>query len=239
MDPTLQTAESQAVTLATPAAIAKLANPFEFYPTPAPFTRWLFEPQYITVGRGCVVAEVCCGSQAIVGAVSDPESKIHWVTNDLDPYWDAEHHFDATSDDLYRATGDVDWVVTNPPFSAAVDIINQALKHARVGVAMLLRISIHEPTKTGPRRTWLAENPPNGILFLPRFAYQRSRKDGQWATDSVTCCWCIWRKDHYPQFIDYAPDRVIAELQAYTPTYRAEMDRLMLTHAKAKGLVLA
>lgn len=41
----------------------------------------------------------------------------------------------------------------------------------------------------------MAEHTPTGILWLPRFAYQRSKKTGKWTTDSVCACWVVWLKD--------------------------------------------
>jgi hypothetical protein len=122
--------------------------------------------------------------------------------------------------------GPVDWAVSNPPFEPAVDIIENMLAISRVGVAMHLRASIHEVLKTGVRRTWLSNRPPNGILWLPRFAFQRSPTTGDWATDSVCSCWVIW--DHSgEQFIKYADERVLDELDAETKSYRDNMDALM------------
>jgi hypothetical protein len=93
---------------------------------------------------------------------------------------------------------------------------------------MHLRASIHEVLKRGPQRTWMAEHRPTGLLWLPRFGYQRSRTTGKWATDSVCACWCVWLKDPAaPQFIHYAPEWVLDALKRETPAYRARMDELM------------
>ncbi len=82
----------------------------------------------------------------------------------------------------------------------------------------------------------MREHTPTGILWLPRFAYQRSKTTGKWTTDSVCACWVIWLKDpNAPQFIRYAPESVIDELDAETPAYRARMDRLMLNYATAEA----
>lgn len=200
-------------------------NPFEFYPTPAPATEWLFTELQIR-GR---CADVTVGARDIITAADhyDPLNARTWVTNDLDPRWPADFHLDAKHPELYRELGDVDWHIGNPPFTPAVDIIRHARKYARVGVAMHLRISIHEPTKTGIRRSWLHDDPPTGILFLPRFAHQRSPKTGKWSTDSATCCWCVWTNDDRPHFIRYAPEHVIERLQRGEANYRTRMDRLM------------
>lgn len=221
---------------------------FEFYETPDTYTRYLFSEVEING----TVFEPCVGSGAILGAVrkfqwfpagtpdipsrrlrrSPREWPSHWVTNDLDPRWSSDFNADAADvavwQDADRLAGGIDWTVTNPPFTPAIEIIRHALKYSRVGVAMHLRASIHEVLKTGIRRTFLSEHTPTGILWLPRFAYQRSKKTGDWTTDSVCACWVAWLKDPSArQFIRYAPEWVLDQLAAETPAYRARMDALM------------
>lgn len=198
---------------------------FEFYETPDPFSEFLFDEVNIT-GRVC---EPCVGSGAIIRASDRHRTHLErqWVTNDLCPAFASEWNLDATKGELYTAVGDVDWFVSNPPFSPAIDIVNYCLEHARVGVAMHLRISINEPLKRGPRRSFLVDRPPTGLLFLPRFAYQRSAKSGKWSTDSVTSAWHIWRKDNPAQFIRYAPPLVVQQTTRYTKTHRSRMDQLL------------
>jgi hypothetical protein len=150
-----------------------------------------------------------------------------WFENDLDSRWAADCHKDATDETLWQSH-EFDWVVSNPPFTPAIEIITLALKYAKVGVAMHLRASIHEVLKTGIRRTWMAKHTPNEIMWLPRFAYQRSKMTGKWTTDRVCACWVIWLKDpEAPQRIRYAPESVIDALDAETPAYRTRMDSLM------------
>jgi hypothetical protein len=196
---------------------------FEFYETAEPFTRWLFaymaERHMPITGRKF---EPCVGNGAIVRAAGD----WRWFTNDLDPRWPADVHKSATDETLWQAH-EVDWTVTNPPFTLAVPILKHALKYSVRGVAMYLRLSIHEPLKEGDRRKFFAENKPTAVLTLPRFAHQRSRAKGIWSTDSMTSCWCVWVKGETRQFIDYAPESVIDELAAFTPEYRERMDALM------------
>lgn len=208
-------------------------NPLEFYETPAAFTRWLFQTVDIR-GR---IAEPCAGAGAIErdSARQWPEgspiafrSDREWVLNDIDPFWRSnQSHMDATTQRYWDQVGELHWTVSNPPFEPALDIIEHALAHSQVGVAMHLRASIHEPLKTGPRRTWFREHRPTGILWLPRFAYQRSPSTGDWTTDSVCACWVIWLQDQAAvPFIDYAPEWVMDELKTDTPAYRARMDAI-------------
>lgn len=198
---------------------------FEFYETPNAFTRYLFSA--MTKHRPIVgtIVEPCVGSGAIVRASLECAyaAQRRWVTNDLDERWPATTHADARQ---LIAPGD--WWISNPAFTPAVGIVQQGFTQATVDVAMHLRASIHEVLKTGIRRTFLAQHTPTGILWLPRFAYQRSPTTGKWTTDSVCACWVIWMFDpRIPQFIEYAPERVIDELDAETPAYREQMDRIM------------
>jgi hypothetical protein len=196
---------------------------YEFYETAEPFTRWL---NRWTADHGWPIGgdiyEPCCGDGAIVRACVGPNQR--WFMNDLDPRWE-RGGLDATKSAAWRTP--FDWTVTNPPFTKAVPILEQALTHSRIGVAMYLRLSIHEPLKVGTRRSWFAAHKPTAVLVLPRFAHQRSKKYGIWSTDSMTSAWCLWIKGETRQFIDYAPESVIDELEAFTPLYRARMDALM------------
>lgn len=207
---------------------------FEYYATPEPFTTWLFTEMarqgVPIVGR---IFEPCVGDGAILRAAALRPKEFGvdntWITNDLDLRWPADHHFDAAGPWLPHVPFDaVDWTVTNPPFTPALKILDRALTHSRVGVAMHLRASIHEVLKTGVRRRWMADNLPTGILWLPRFAYQRSPTTGKWTTDSVCACWVIWLKQSWhKQFFRYAPTSVIDALDAITPAYRRSMDAIM------------
>ncbi len=195
---------------------------YEFYETPRAFSHWLFA-EFDVCGR---VFEPCVGNRAILDA-RWPPNRVNWFTNDLDPRWPADVHKDARDRTLWEAH-EFDWTVSNPPFTPAIEIIDRAIEFSKVGVAMHLRASIHEVLKTGVRRTWMREHTPTGILWLPRFAYQRSKTTGKWTTDSVCACWVIWLKDpNAPQFIRYAPESVIDELDRETPHYRERMDTLM------------
>lgn len=196
---------------------------FEFYETAEPFTRWLFSywrAHMRGINGRCF--EPCVGNGAIVRASGHG----HWFTNDLDTRWPADVHKCATDETLWRAH-EFDWTATNPPFTLAVPILKHALKYSRVGVAMYLRLSIHEPLKEGDRRSFFRENRPTAMLTLPRFAHQRSRARGIWSTDSMTSCWCVWDKRETKQVIDYPPTSVLDDLAAFTPIYRERMDALM------------
>ncbi len=212
------------------------ANGFEFYETPQAFGSYLFRTVDIR-GR---LFEPCVGAGAIIRAHGDPTV---WRTNDLDPRHPADTHLDAEQPACWAAAGPIDWTVTNPHFSGWMKVLQLALEHSRVGVALHLRASVHEVLRTtaqrkkdgtprkrsADRRTFMRRHTPTGILWLPRFGYQRSITTGKWSTDSVCACWVVWVKDPArAQFIDYAPEWVLEALDAETPEYRACMDALAM-----------
>lgn len=207
-------------------------NPLEFYETPRAFIRCLFQSVKIT-GR---LIEPCVGSGAIV-THSQPYLKdagATWTrTNDIDPRWrkrgDADTSEDATSKEFWDDLDDYDFMITNPAFSTAPAILTHGLRTALKGVALYVRISFNEPVEADKRGELLRHNPPNEIIFLPRFAYRRSPKTGDWSTDSMTCCWMVWRNDNaadMDQRISYAEPWVLEMLKADTEAYRDNMDRL-------------
>ena len=180
---------------------------FDFYPTPAPFTRSLV--YYVPEIAGSFVLECASGDDAITEVLRD-EFVCTVVTNDLDPGHPAQMKFDAAAKEswpffaLAAAMHDgqrqaFDWIISNLPFNVAFPIVQHAVEHARVGVAFLLRKTFLEPTEE--RGEWLSKHPPSRIIGLPRHNF---RGEG---VDSVPCDWMIWErhpnKAAYPIEIDY------------------------------------
>lgn len=202
-----------------------MRHEFDFYETPDPLTEWLFSEHDIQ--GECY--EPCVGDGAIIRASNRIHGARNWRTNDLDPRWEANTTLDAASIEAWQLFPD--WVVSNTPFSHWNQIAERAYNGSRTGVALYLRLSAHEPKKS-EFKGWWSKFPPSHIYICPRFAHQRSRRSGQWSTDSVTCCWTVWDKRAVlEQRIIYAPDSVIDALDAYTPSYRDRMDALMAKRA--------
>ncbi len=176
--------------------MTRIAN--DHYPTPPWMTQCLIDHASI---QGTVF-EPCAGKDlAIVKCFAGHRV----LTNDLyvsDPCVDFQR--DATSwiecwypqlrDDLRVA----DWVITNPPFSDQQKIIRHAYDAARVGIAMLLRVSADEMTMSDPDRyNWWADHPESLVIKMPRFSFANSSKTGKPSVDNTYCQWFIWRKDGY------------------------------------------
>ena len=204
-----------------------MRHDFDFYETPDPLTAWLFSEHHI-IGS-CY--EPCVGSGAIIraAAASSLAEARSWTTNDLDARWGAQTALDATTNGAWSMH---DWTVSNTPFSCWNEIAEQALGYSRVGVALYLRLSAHEPKKS-EFRDWWTRHPPSALYVCPRFAHQRSRKSGEWSTDSVTCCWTVWDTRMSGQIIKHAPATVLSALDSYTPLHRSRMDALMKARTAA------
>jgi hypothetical protein len=158
-----------------------------FFETPRWQTRALLRHQPDIAG---VVLDPCAGNGSIASVVSRSGTRVS--TNDWDTDLSADWHLDARSPDLYARVGPVDWVVSNPPYAIpmCLDVVVRAVREARIGVAMLLRISFREPTRHRfPRGPWLKKNPVSRVLTFPRYSY---RVDGK--LESATTEWVVWLK---------------------------------------------
>lgn len=141
-----------------------------------------------------IVGEPCKGS----GNLSDlfpyiNDVSCHW-TNDLDPSVDdADFYLDAADAKSWEKFPDADWIITNPPFNVAFPILENAYNHARIGVAMFLRLTFQEPTEE--RAKWLFSHPRYLDLVYPRFKFRKGKDGRSWQTDSVPIIAMVWRKD--------------------------------------------
>lgn len=166
-------------------------HPLDFYETP---------PHYIAALIGEVaiyghVFEPCVGDKAIADALDNLGAVRTVVTNDIDHKRKARNHEDARKPGTFEQ-GDYtfDWIVTNPPFSDELLILENALDVCP-NVAFLARLSFLEPTED--RSHLLESNPPKRIIVLPRYSF-RLNDDGKRQTDNVTCCWMVWGNNVEP-----------------------------------------
>lgn len=98
----------------------------------------------------------------------------------------------------FGALGSCDWLVTNPPWNLASDIAAYAAGSARVGVALLLRLSFLEATRA---RLWLRTDPPAAVLVLPRISFT-----GDGRHDSVVPAWFLWGETKVRGVRVYGPE---------------------------------
>lgn len=164
-------------------------RPNDFYPTPEWATEELIR-RYPAVIRNGWVGEPCAGDGAITKVL---ERHVYGVrTNDINYNTDPDSCVDATKPGAFEEMFDgyrPSWIVTNPPFKSAPEIVKGAYDYAYSGIAMLLRLSFLEPCKN--RVDFLKAHPPTSIYVLPRISFT-----GDGRADTVTCAWMIWDKSH-------------------------------------------
>lgn len=163
----------------------------DFYPTgggrPAlvagkPTPVWAARALYRRLPQIERIAEPCVGTGDLVAGRED----VVW-TNDIDETREATYHLNASTPGAWLEFPRAPWIVTNPPFNLAHQILTCALDFALDGVAMLLRLSFLEPTEQ--RAHMLNRRPPTRMLVLPRISFT-----GDGKTDNVTCAWLVWSK---------------------------------------------
>lgn len=134
-------------------------------------------------GREIRIYEPCVGAGAITNALAK-RGFGGFVTNDIGPAHAADFHEDAAT---FVPKVPFDLVISNPPFNRAFEILKN-LRACGYPVAFLLRLTFLEPTKA--RGAWLRDNPPDGMIVLPRYSFT-----GDGKVDSVTCAWMVWGSD--------------------------------------------
>jgi hypothetical protein len=149
----------------------------------------------LDLGSPPVFLEPCSGDGAIADILSIkfPDSGV--IRNDIDPERTADYHLDMAEERSWRFLRSVrpfDWVITNPPFTVANQIVPYGVRFARRGAIFLLRLTWLEPTQ-GRREFWKYSDLPLGGFYPinPRPVF-RVNKDGKPGTDSVTVAWFIW-----------------------------------------------
>lgn len=84
----------------------------------------------------------------------------------------------------------VAWIITNPPFKYADQFMAEALRHARRGVAMLVRTSALEGIKRYEKIYKI--HPPSTVAqFVERVPMVKGRIDKK-ASTATSYCWLVW-----------------------------------------------
>lgn len=145
----------------------------------------------VSCATGDVLDPCGCDSDAVavnIGAL--PQCTVR--CNDIDSELCAVTHADATSSQYWDTTKHPDWIVGSPPYHYAAQIARQAIKTAKVGVALKLRLTFLEPCVS--RADIMLDSPPTQLIVLPRVTAYNKRK-GVSSHDWVTEAWCIWLKE--------------------------------------------
>lgn len=164
----------------------------DFYVTDSFIIESLLKKEYFNKR----ILEPACGT----GAISEVLKKHNYFVFSSDKY---DHNYGTIYDffDILYFPGDV---VTNPPFTIALEFVLHALEIVQEGskVAMLLRLQFLEGQKRFEKL--FKNNPPYKIyVFVKR---QNCYKNGieEKQSSIITYAWFIWKKGYkgYP-FIDW------------------------------------
>ncbi len=166
----------------------------DYYPTPAWMADVLIDDFKYSPGanrfnyRTHTMLEPCVGQGHIVKAFdAHGEMSIDWTSNDIDPKHTADRHEDATTDEYWDSIGEFDFVVSNPPFDEAFEIVRHAVEHAAIAVCMLLPLNFTESTQE--RRDWLDAHPPTRQVTMRRWSFRRNH-----STAGIAVAWMVWGK---------------------------------------------
>lgn len=160
----------------------------DFYETPPGLTRCLLDIVYIN-GK---ILEPCAGKGAITKVLKE-KTHSFVIENDINPEFKTEYRFDATKSSEYPEYLGIDWIITNPPFCQAHEIISTAWEKCNKGIAMLLKVTYSEPTQK--RGQWLQKHrkhETHRITFSPRPQFIPGG-----GSDSTTVAWFVWQKNRY------------------------------------------
>ena len=120
------------------------------------------------------------------------------ISNDISHRREADFNLDASQDEFWdklrETKGEVDWVVSSPPFqlTQCSSIVRRCLDaRPKCGVAMRLRLGFLEAA--GPRK-WLREQPPSGIIVIPRRSNDRNGLPFL-SFDFCSQGWLVWFTD--------------------------------------------
>lgn len=136
------------------------------------------------------ILEPCCGDGAIASPLREYLEQMGCEytleTNDIEK---DKGDYCKPVIELLKEEKEWDWIISNPPFNQAHEILPKCFEKSRKGMIMLLRISYLEPCKN--RRDWLRENKPCLLLFTKRVSFTGK------GSDSATTAWIGWSKDKY------------------------------------------
>ena len=188
--------------MASRKAVPKEAPPWaklEFFPTPPWATRALIEDVLGVKYPLGSVWEPCAGLGHMSSVLAEYFREVR--ATDIFAYplpWGVDKRvtrvepFDFLDPTAVRAAPEVDWIITNPPFSKATDVLNAALTKARFGVALLVRVQWLE--SAARYSSVFAERGP---IFIAPFVERVPMCEGGWDPQGSTAtqyAWFVWLK---------------------------------------------
>ena len=181
------------------------------YPTPPWATRALCE---VLEGEGHDLSrlsawEPCCNRGHMARPLAEAFGSV-FTSDVMDCGWDGQQAVADFLIDWAQEAPEVDFVITNPPFRLAAEVIARGLERARIGVAVFVRTAFVEGVSR--YETLFRDRPEalvlpfvervvlwRGVLLDPEVPVWREGPDGagrlERPTSATSYCWLVWLKD--------------------------------------------
>ena len=146
----------------------------DYYPTPEEVTRCLL--RFLDLPKRTIIWEPACGEMDMANTMQEAGYLV--VATDIK----------YGNDFLKESMPACDWIITNPPFSAAEEFIMRCIKHGKP-FALLLKSQFWHAKK---RYKMFRETPPAYVCPLtwrPDFLFKEKKKSGAPLMDVM---WCVW-----------------------------------------------
>ena len=181
------------------------------FPTPPWATRALCE---VLAGEGHDLAQMsawepCCNRGHMARPLAEAFGSV-FASDVMDYGWPGQQAVADFLIDWAQEAPEVDFVITNPPFRLAAEVIARGLERARRGVAVFVRTAFVEGVS---RYETLFRDQPEalvlpfvervvlwrGVLLDPEVPVWREGPDGigraERPTSATSYCWLVWLKD--------------------------------------------
>ena len=149
-------------------------NASDFYPTPPEATQALLN--FLRLPEGTTVWEPACGEGHMVEVME--KNRLEVIGTDI-----------QTGTDFLQAEApeEVQWIITNPPFSLAEEFIRKSAEH-RVPFAMLLKSQYWHAAKRVALFSTITPAYVLPLTWRPDFLF-KTRGKGSPLMDVI---WCVW-----------------------------------------------
>ena len=152
----------------------------EFYATPPAATRALLS--VLDLPQGATVHEPCCGDGAIASVFEEAGHPV--IATDLYDHGWGETGVDVLSMRSLRS----EYIVTNPPFNVAAEIIDTVLDLRPAVFALLLKSTFFQADVR--RRLYDRHTPAEARALTWRLDFKAK------GSPAMECTWFIWRRGH-------------------------------------------
>lgn len=179
---------------------SKDRNSVDFYETPTEVTVALFDflEHNNLISPGCLIWEPACGRGAMTRVMLDRGYAVNGT--DLFPNIDG-----LPSIDFLQSQIPCNWIITNPPFSEAVEFIRHALE-LKKPCAFLLKSQFWHARS---RLQLFKDNPPSYVLPLTwRPDFLNGAKSG---SPTMEVIWSVWAGSNETRYFPLEKPKEVAK----------------------------